>query len=173
MHPSQLLSAVNNINGASFIGMDTLTEVKLTGGKKNPMQGQITKQMTGASVMAFQNKTVNGYEAMIQRRLVAEGKDPASFELGERAWGVRVPNLPIVEHTKDGVTSYYLEVIFLKPGAVQYLHNGMPIAKADIIGLNEHDPAPYEQGGLDNKVVIRAFKSDSITELRVDGRVFK
>lgn len=173
MHASQLLSAVNNINGASFIGMDTLTEVKLLGGKKNPMQGQITKQMTGASVMAFQNKTINGYEAMIQRRLVAEGKDPATFVLGERAWGVRIPNLPIVEHTKDEVTTYYLEVIFLKPGQVQYFHNGMPIAKGDIIGLNEPAVDPDAQGGLDNQVVIRAFKAESITELRVDGRVFK
>ena len=172
MKNTQLLAAVNNISGASFIGLDTLTEVKLTGGKSNPQQGRITKRMIGASVMVFQNKNINGYEAMIQRRLVAEGKDPASFELGERAWGTRIPNLPIVEHTKDGETAYYLEVIFLKPGDSFYLCDGKPIAEADIVGLPKAKVDAQAQGGVDNKVVIRAFKADSITEIRVDGAVF-
>jgi hypothetical protein len=43
------------------------------------MQGRVTKQTTGASVMVFTNQASNGYENMVQRRLVAEGKDPASF----------------------------------------------------------------------------------------------
>ena len=172
MKATQLLAAVNNINGASFIGLDTLTEVKLTGGKSNPQQGRITKRMVGASVMAFQNKNVNGYEAMVQRRLVAEGKDPASFELGPRQWGTRIPNLPIVEHTKDGDTSYYLEVIFLKPGDSFYLCDGKPIDEADIIGLPKVKVDPLAQGGVDNKVIIRSFKADSITEIRIDGAVF-
>ena len=109
MKHKQLIDAVGNISGASFVGIDTLTKVTLSGGKKNPQQGRVQKRMTGASVMCFQNKTVNGYEAMIQRRLVAEGKDPNSFQHGERAWGVRIPNMPIVEHK----VFYYLVVIFL------------------------------------------------------------
>lgn len=172
MKATQLLAAVNNINGASFIGLDTLTEIKLSGGKNNPQQGRITKRMVGASVMAFQNKNVNGYEAMVQRRLVAEGKDPASFELGPRLWGTRIPNLPIVEYTKDGDTSYYLEVIFLKPGDSFYLCDGQPIAEADIIGLPKVKVDAQSQGGVDNKVIIRSFKADSITEIRIDGAVF-
>lgn len=173
MKAFRLLEAVSNINGASFIGLDTLTEVKLTGGQKNPQQGRITKRMIGASVMAFQNKNINGYEAMVQRRLVAEGKDPASFVLGERAWGTRIPNLPIVEHTdKHGDTSYYLEVIFLSPGDTFYLCDGRPIKESDIIGLPKAKDNPDAQGGVDNKVIIRTFKADSITEIRVDGKVF-
>ncbi len=171
MKANQLLIAVNSISGASFIGLDTLTEVKLKGGKANPQQGRITKEMSGASVMAFQNKNVNGYEAMIERRLINEGKDPTSFQLGARAWGTRVPNLPIVEHFKDGNTNYYLEVIFLKPGIVQYFLDAAPIDKKDIIGLDEREEG--EQGGLSNKVVIRAFKSDSITALRIDGKEYR
>src|ERR1035437_2704714 len=116
MKHTDLVTAFQNVNGSSFVGIDTLTEVKLTGGKKNPQQGHITKRMTGASVMCFQNKTINGYAAMIGRRLLAEGKDPTSFVLGERAWGTRVPNLPIIEHFKDGAMHYYLEVIFLRSG---------------------------------------------------------
>jgi hypothetical protein len=167
---TQLELAVQSVTGMSFIGMDTLTEVTLRGGKKNPMQGRVTKRMTGATVMAFSNKNVNGYEAMIERRLVAEGKDPASFVLGERKWGVRLPEMPIITHEKDGETKFYLEVIFLTPGKTEYKLDGNPIKKADIEGLA--DAAEGEQGGLDNKVIIRTFAADSITELRVDHKVF-
>jgi hypothetical protein len=171
MKHTQLVAAVTNVNGASFIGLDTLTEVKLTGGKKNPMQGRVTKRMVGASVMVFTNQASNGYANMVERRLVAEGKDPASFVLGERAWGTRVPNMPIVEHFKDGATKYYLEVIFLKPGKSVYLLDGNIVPVADIEGLPAANEG--EQGGLENKVHIRSFAADSITTLRVDGKVFQ
>ncbi len=170
MKYSQLVTAFSNVSGASFIGLDTLTEVKLTGGQKNPQQGRITKKMTGASVMVFSNTNINGYEAMIQRRLIAEGKDPASFELSARAWGTRIPNMPIVEHFKDGDPKYYLEVIFLKQGTVEYRLDGSPIAEADIVGLPKATAG--EQGGLDNKVFIRTFAADSIMEVRIDHKVF-
>ena len=119
MKHTQLVQAFSNVSGASFVGIDTLTEVPLLGGKKNPMQGRVTKRMTGASVMCFQNKKINGYDAMIKRRLIAEGKNPDSFVLSERSWGVRVPDMPIIIHEKDGVTQYYVEVIFLTPGTVE------------------------------------------------------
>lgn len=171
MKHTQLVAAFQNVNGGSFVGIDTLTEVPLTGGRKNPMQGRVTKRMTGAQVMVFQNKNGSAYEAMVQRRLVAEGKDPDSFDLSERLWGTRVPNMPIVEHNKAGVTYYYLEVIFLKPGAVEYRLDGAPIAKSEIVGLK--DVVSGDQGGLDNKVIIRTFAADSITEVRIDGKVFQ
>lgn len=171
MKPATLLQAVNSINGMTFIGMDTSTDVKLKGGQKNPMQGRVTKAMRGARVMAFQNKEINGYDAIIKRRLIAEGKNPNSFVLGKRAWGTRIPNLPIVEHFKDGDTHYYLEVIYLEPGHVEYFLDGNPIAKSAIIGLEEK--AEGEQGGLDDTVIIRSFKADSIVELRVNRQVFR
>ena len=167
MKHAQLVNAVANINGASFVGLDTHTDVPLTGGKKNPMQGRVTKRMVGASVMSFQNKNFSAYEAMVKRRLEAEGKQPEDFVLSERAWGVRVPNMPIVEHKGN----YYLEVIFLKPGTVTYYLDGNPMDKQDIEGLK--DAAAGEQGGLENKVIIRTFAADSITELRIDGQAFQ
>jgi hypothetical protein len=161
-----LVNAVSTIQGASFIGIDTHTEVKLTGGKKNPMQGRVTKRMIGAAVQAFTNTNVNAYAAMVQRRLVAEGKPATDFTLSERAWGTRVPNMPIVEHNG----AYYLEAIFHKPGNSEYLLDGHPIAASDIQGL----PAATagEQGGLEDKVIIRTFKAESITELRINGQAF-
>lgn len=165
-----LIQAVAAINGATFVGMDTHTDVPLKGGRKNPMQGRVTKRMLGATVMSFQNKNFSAYEAMVKRRLVAENKPPEDFKLGERAWGVRVPNMPIVEHFKDGDTKYYLEVIAINSGAVVHYLDGAPIKKEDIIGLPERQEG--EQGGLENKVIIRTFAAESITALRIDGKEY-
>ena len=160
-----LTSAMANVNGASFIGLDTTTIVKLTGGKGNNMQGRVRKHMKGASVMVFQNKNSHGYDNMVKRRLVAEGKDPESFKLSARAWGQRVENMPIVTHKG----AEYLEVIFLKAGEVSYTFDGQPIAKEDINGLPEK-PVEAAQGGLTDKVIIRTFKAESIDEIRIDGQ---
>ena len=167
MKHATLVNAMANINGASFVGLDTHTDVTLTGGKANPMQGRVTKRMIGATVMSFQNKNFSSYEAMVKRRLVAENKDPGNFELGPRAWGTRIPNMPIVEHKGE----YYLEVIPLTAGVISYELDGAPIDKSAIIGLKSSTSG--EQGGLENKVIIRTFKAESITALRIDGVEYK
>ena len=153
-----------DVSGASFIGMDTVTTPVLKGGKGNPMQGRIQKHMDGASVMVFQNKKSHGYDNMVKRRLEKEGKDPESFELSPRKWGERVDGLPIVKHNG----AEYLEVIFLNAGTVRYTLDGQPVDHSDIEGLKTAETA--SQGGLDDKVIIRTFKADSIKTLRVDGQ---
>ncbi len=159
-----LSNIMADVSGASFIGLDTVTTPVLAGGKKNLMQGRIEKHMDGASVMVFQNKKSNGYENMVNRRLVAEGKDPETFNVSPRKWGERVEGLPIVTHKG----AEYLEVIFLKSGHVHYTLDGSPIESWLITGLKK--PAEGSQGGLEDKVVIRTFKADSIKTLRVDGQ---
>lgn len=163
---TDILKLMETVNGASFIGLTTETEVKLKGGKKNPMQGRVTKTMTGANVMVFQNKKSNGYENMVERRLQQEGKNPESFKLGPRAWGERIPNTPIIAH-KD---KRYLEVIFLKSGKVTYFLDGNEIERDQIEGLGE--PAEGKQGGLENKVIIRTFAVSNITEIKIDGNTY-
>jgi dihydroorotate dehydrogenase len=170
MQYNQVLNAVANVNGASFVTISTVTTPKLSGGKSNPHQGRVQKFMTAANVMVFQNKNANGYENMVQRRLKAEGKNPDSFVLGTRAWGTRLENLPIVEHTKDGEVKHYLEVIFLKAGASHYTLDGNIVPASSIQGLA--DPTEGEQGGLSDKVVIRTFDIENITEIRADGKIF-
>jgi hypothetical protein len=164
---TQLQNILANVNGNSFISIDSLTDVKLKGGKANPFQGRVTKRMTGASVMVFQNKKSNAYDNMVKRRLEKEGKSPESFVLGERAWGTRVPETPFITH-KDAI---YLEVIFLRPGKTQLLVDGKPYS-GEIPGLEEKVVDEDSQGGLDNKVIIRTFKEASITALRVDHQEF-
>lgn len=167
MKHAVLISAVQHIQGASFVGIDTHVDVKLTGGKKNPQQGRVTKRMTGATVMAFTNQNVNAYHEMVKRRLGKEGKSPEDFALSERAWGTRVPNLPIVEHNGN----YYFEVIFMKPGTVEYLLDGVVVPESAIQGLPPKREG--EQGGLEDKVIIRDYKCESIVELRIDGKAYR
>lgn len=171
MKNETLFSAVSNVSGNSFVGLDMVSTVKLKGGKKNEQQGRVQKQITGAVIQVFQNKGVNGYEAMVKRRLLAEGKSAEDFTLGERAWGQRVDNLPIVEHTKDGETKFYLEGIFQQVGEVQYLLDGVPVALEDIEGLDT-PVASTGQGGLENKVAIRTIDAKNIAVLRINGESF-
>jgi hypothetical protein len=173
----QLINILAKVNGASFVSIDTLTEVKLKGGRSNPFQGRVTKLHTGASVMVFQNKKSNGYENMVRRRLLAEGKDPETFELKPRKWGTRIPETPFIEHIKMGdngkqFIERYLEVIFLKAGTSQLMVDGKPY-DGEIPGLPEDVEDPESQGGLDNKVIIRTYKCDSIKCIRVDKQEYK
>ena len=156
-----------NVNGAAFIGLDTVTDVKLTGGKTNPYKDRVTKASVGNSVQVFTNKNTNAYENMVKRRLEKEGKNPEDFKLGERKWGTRIPNTPFVEH--DG--ALYLEVIFLKSGESTIMVDGTPVSAeklAQIPGMPQ-EKEPTGQGGLENQVIIRTFKADSIKRVRVDG----
>jgi hypothetical protein len=160
--------ALDGLAGGTFVGLDTATNPKLKGGKKNLMQGRITKRMTGATVMCFSNTNGSAYNNMVKRRLAEEGKDPTTFEVGPRAWGERVPNTAFVTH-KD---KNYLEVIFLHPGKVEYFLDDKPINPAWIEGLEDPTVNPDSQGGLseDNRVVIRTFDVENIVALRTNGK---
>lgn len=163
MNTNLISTVLENVNGGSFVGLDTMTVVPLKGGKKNPMQGRVTKVTRGSSVMVFTNKAKNGYQEMVKRRLAEEGKDPESFVLGQRVWGERIDGTPFVAH-KD---KKYLEAIFLRAGKSQYLLDGQPIAKEAIVGLEEKSEGA--QGGLENKVAIRTYDLESIIGIRADG----
>ena len=126
----------DNVNGMTPIGIDTVTSPRLKGGKSNAMQGRVKKIMTGANVMLFQNKTVHGYDAMVKRRLIGEGKNPANFVLSPRKWGTRIAGTPFVTHNGN----YYLECIFLSSGQVSYTLDDLPINVEDVTGLDRnHD----------------------------------
>ena len=88
-------------SGTTFIGLDTSTEPKLTGGQSNPHRDRVRKVMLGANVMIFQNVRSSAYDSMVKRRLRKEGKDPSTFRLSPRAWGNRIQGTPFVEHNGD------------------------------------------------------------------------
>lgn len=154
----------HEINGATPISITTETIPVLKGGKSNPMKDRVIKRMEKANVMIFQNKKVNGYEAMIERRLKAEGKDPNSFQLGPRQWGTRREGMPFVDHNGN----VYLEVIFLKTGKVTYWLDGEEIDRNDVQGLDT-SKEEGDQGGLENKVIIRTFNIENVKEISIGG----
>jgi hypothetical protein len=163
---------LSHVNGATFISLDTLTPVRLrktlADGSANFFYDRIKKQVTASNVMVFQNKTTNAYENMVQRRLIEEDKDPTLFELSPRSWGTRIPNTPFVRHViEDELVRYYLEVIFLRAGTIEYLLDGHPLDKrVKIPGILEHNEA--EQGGLTRKVVLRDYACDHITGIMIN-----
>jgi hypothetical protein len=156
---------INKVKGSTFVGLNTLTEVKLTGGKKNPFQGRVQKTTRGANVMVFNSTEQNGYENMIKRRMLEEGKDPSTFTLGKRAWGQRIEQSPFIDH--NGKT--YLECIFITPGKTTYLVDGVEVDKDDIEGIPVTKESEDSQGGIDNKVVIRTFSLESIQSVKING----
>jgi hypothetical protein len=156
-----------HLNGATFISLNTLTEETLAGGRKNPFQGRVTKRTIGSNVMLFANKYVNGYEAMVKRRLEQEGKDCSSFELSPRTWGTRLANEPFIEHKGQ----HYLEVIFKKAGVSTYYVDGQEFPAALIHGLKVNAPEGA-QGGLENKVIIRTYHLNSIESITIAGDTY-
>jgi hypothetical protein len=165
-----ILEQLQNFKGSQIIGLDTLVEVKLTGGKKNPMQGRVKKMTTGNLVMLFKNG--NGYKNMVTRRLKKQFSDiittmeiferisSPTWTPGERAWGERVPKSPFIEHKGK----LYLDTIFIRPGKSTYYLDGVEIEKDQIIGLPEKNEG--DQGGLIDKVIVRTFALESIIKIR-------
>lgn len=166
---------ISNFKGSQFVGLDTVTNVKLKGGMSNPMQNKVTKITKGSVVMLFTSG--KGYKNMVNRRLkVQNGGELTTVELfeaiaskefqpGPRQWGKRIDGTPFVEH--KGKT--YLECIFIKPGKTTYFLNGKEIAKEEITGLPEKKEG--DQGGLKDKVIIRTFALESIIGVRKAGQL--
>ncbi len=139
-----------NFHGCSFLTLETVTVPKLP--KKHPYNGLLIK-VSMRQVMVFQNKRINGYQAMINRRLVREG-NPTAFQVSRRPWGIRIPGQPLVTH-KGRI---YLETIVLREIYTRFLVNGNPVPFTE-------DKQEGNQGGLQDKVIIRCFALDSIRKI--------
>ena len=165
--PTNLVDLLTKVNGATFISINTSVEPRMLGGKKNPFKGRVRKIVEGSNVMVFQNKTTNAYKNMVERRLTKEGKDPASFKLSPRTWGERVPNTCFVKH-KDKL---YVEVIFLSKGKKHYTLDDEEATPVNLWRLNEGGEEG-KQGGLNNKVIIRTFHIENITQITIDKHTY-
>lgn len=160
---TEILEAlVKGINGSTFASIDTVTPVTLAGGKKNTLQGRVTKRTVGSNVQLFTNLKTNAYEAMVNRRLTKEGQE-VEFTVSPRKWGTRRNGTPFVDHGN----SVYLEVIFVKAGQVEYLVDGTPFSGI-IEGLTDKFEA--EQGGLsdENKVILRTIKTENVKAITIN-----
>jgi len=152
---------LENKEGDVYFNLDTVTEVKLKGGKKNLMQGRVTKKTTGAK--AFVNFGGGSlYEKLVKEGLEKEGKDPSEFVMKPRAWGTRIEGTPFVQHNDK----YYIECFFVSSGESTYLVDG-EVTDEEIEGLPVKSVSDESQGGLEEKVIIRTFSLDSIERFEV------
>lgn len=167
MKLAQVHVLLNSIKGNTFAALDTITEVKLKGGKKNPMLGRVTKHTTGNRVQLF--TSFRGYKNMVNRRLEAEGK-VADFEPKPLPWGTRIEDSPLIEHNGK----FYIQMIFIAGGESTYYLDNQVIDKANIEGFDEKDVTAGRTGLEDeNAVVVRTFALDSIREIRMMGQTVK
>lgn len=160
----QIEDVLRSFNGCTFASIDATTNVTLAGGKKNELQGRVTKTTANSQVILFSNTNSSGYENMVKRRLEEEGKNPDDFTSGPLPWGEWVKGTPFIKH-KDKM---YLRVVFNKAGTTTYYVDGVPTPKEDIEGLKEK-PESSGQGGLENKVIPRNYVLESIDAIRVLG----
>jgi hypothetical protein len=155
-------SKIEALKGSYLVDIDTITKVQLKGGKKNPMQGKVTKLVAGSKVVLCSN-VKNAYESMVKSRMEKEGKDPEEFVLKPRPWGSRIEDTPFVEHKGN----FYIECFFKESGASTYFLDGEPIEKDDIEGLEPPKSSEESQGGISDKVIIRTYAMESIERMVV------
>lgn len=168
MKTPEILEALSALKGVSFVGITMETVVPLTGGKKNPMKGEVTKVSEVQAMVAKTAEDVSVYENAVNKRLAAEGKD-ANFETGSLPWGTWKDDYfgLIIEH--KGTDYIRLAILNTVTKPVFFL-DGHPIAKDDIIGFPK-SKSEGKQGGLsdDNKMFIRSAKVESIKAIRAFG----
>lgn len=166
MDKEVLLENLFDINEDSTVFIDMSTPVKLKGGKKNPLQGKVTKHTTNMEVkIPYHN--ASSYVKTVRSRLVEEGKDVTAFELGKRAWGTRVDDTPIIKHND----AFYLEVFPVDHGSVYYMNDdtGELMNPDDIEGLEtKAEPKEDSQGGLENKLIVRSINVENINYIRIE-----
>lgn len=150
MDKTVLENLLLEIKGCTFATIDAVTQ---------PAVGY-TKTTTGLRVLLFTNKYFSGYEAMLRRRLIAAGKNPDNFSLGDLPWGTRIPETPLIEHKGE----IYLQCIELAPGRERITSNitGNEFT-AEQLGLKEH----HKQIGLSDsdKVIVRCYNIENITRI--------
>lgn len=162
MNFDQITEILENVEGSAKIKISTLTDVKLKGGKKNEMQGRVQKRTKDAIVTVYNKYNQGGYEKLVKEQMEREGKDPSTFELKPRAWGVRIENTPFVENKGK----HYIECFFESSGNTEYLLDG-EVYEGEIEGLPEKKVNEDSQGGIEKKVVVRTFSIDSIEKFDI------
>lgn len=161
---------LEEVSGTNLISVTRETVVALTGGKKNPHQGRVTKLAT-SQAMIFNTKNANVYQNMVNRRLEKEGK-PANFQVKLPPWSTEKIIPGIVKYipktnNPNNEPKYYFHFIKTGKETVQYFLDGKPIDESEIIGLKERKP---DQDGLEDKVEVRKVKIENLVEISANRR---
>jgi len=122
-----------------------ISDVKLTGGKKNDQQGRVTKLTENLLVTLTSN--AGEYQKRMQTNV------DVNFTPKARKWGVRNKD-GLIEHNGE----LYVEFLVEGRGISTYQLDGQPILKDKIVGL----PATTTEQETENDVVIRCVKVSNL-----------
>lgn len=162
---TQLLNRLKKIDDCTFISLRAV--IRPTMRKNgNPFFGSVLKVVTAAGSINFR------YSRVVNRQRIREAK-PADFKATERAWGTKLKDCPIVQHTNgEGITSYYLE-FKIQSRCDQYrdIETGAVITKDQL--AEWLPPHPTTRQGLNCVVAMRDFRIDRIVEIKIKGEVWQ
>jgi hypothetical protein len=157
----QLVEKLKGIKGSQFAQITAMTLVKLTGGKKNPLQGRVQK-------VASANVILNHvYENSVNNQLEREGKD-REFKVCSRTWGSRIKGTTLVEHKG----SYYVETKVERSDGYYYLVDGRNATAAEIDAINASLPKKTNNTGTKKQIFLRDYKVDGILSMTFGGKQF-
>jgi len=127
---------LNNNNNVKVV---ISSVVKLLGGKKNEMVGNVKKIMVGEVEL--------NRKGMYENKMLEINKD---FVLSKRKWGKRVGDSCIIENKGN----YYIELIYNNINSIVYMYNDEVIEKDKIVGLKEYKN--------NNDIGLRCVKVENI-----------
>lgn len=151
------IAALQQIQGASFAGLDAVTHPK-TGIKKVTTNQQVLLFGCGGQ-----------YESMVKKRLEEAGLNPGSFAGLDLPWGTRVDDSPLISHKEK----LYLQTILIQPGGIVY-YRETPFGDREVnpldYGIKERTPNQGLPEG--QEVVVNTYGLDNLVRLTVGGLVF-
>jgi hypothetical protein len=159
---AKAIEFLQEIKGASFITIQMASEPAFKGKKAdNPYVGRVQKIQTLNGILNYD------YEINVNNARLADGK-PADFVASKSAWGTRVGDTCIIEHTgKDGITNYYFDMRVLRSLKSRYTLDGKAVKK-DVIRDWLKPSSPPTAG-----ICVRRPKMANITHLRVKGAKYR
>lgn len=155
MELNQIHDLLTRINGCTFASLDAETQ---------PIKG-FRKIVRNQRVILFTNAQSSGYENVIRRRLIAEGKDPNSFVVGDLPWGERVQGTPLIMHEGRA----YLQTILLHEGEARYYIGHHEITEKDFLSMSSSYRHTNQGLSDDREVRVLTYLVDNITEIRLLG----
>jgi hypothetical protein len=152
---------MQNLRGAGFVTIQTLTEVKLNA-EGRAILGEVYKRARVNGVVNFR------YQNSVNRQRTREAL-VADFVAAERRWGSHVVGTPFIVHiTKDGQRKMYLEMKVERSLGYEYLDaQGNEISKEQV---NLYLPKKNDsRQGVEKEVILRDYDVQNLTGVRING----
>lgn len=169
---NQLSQMIKDVKGATFCAFEysAPVEMKKTG---NPHKDSIltkTQTVSGNIGQRYDNAIQKAVENEGKEALVENGTMDVSVK--QHKWGEH-DGKNIIFNPKTGVESLQLTLTGNQgSGDIHYFLDGIEIDKSDVA---EWLPSkkPYKKDGLDTEIIVRDFRLDRISKVRLLGEEYE